>query len=163
MKRKKEKRSAAEYFEAISPPGMSLRFEWSFIIVGAILSFIYSLGFLFRYANARSDLFEYRMDGGVSLKKGAQIEPFVEILEDAPVGFLIVAICALIFIFLRYSYFHQGSRSIYLMRRLPDKGLRHRMCIKAPVLYFFMTLGACACVIVLYLAIFLIFTPIQCL
>lgn len=157
------KRTVSEYFASISPPGMPLRNEAVFLAVGNIVGFLYSLGFIVRYFQERATLFKYDKMLGYVLREGAKIEPFVELLDDAFIIFLITAVASLTFIALRYSYFHQGSKSIYLMKRLPDPSLRHKMSIKAPVLYCLATLGAMLVCFLLYLVIFYLFTPVQCL
>ncbi|MBR2370400.1 MAG: hypothetical protein IKA82_00100 [Clostridia bacterium] len=157
------KRTVSEYFISISPPGMSLRSEAVFLAVGNIVGFLYSLGFIVRYFQERATLFKYDKALGYILKEGAKIEPFVELLEDAFVIFLITAVASLSFIIMRYAYFHQGSKSVYLMKRLPDPTLRHKMSIKAPVLYCLLTLGAMLACFLLYLAIYYLFTPTQCM
>lgn len=51
-------------------------------------------------------------------------------LTPLPIGVLLMGVMAAV----NYSRFYQGSKSIYLMRRLPDKWELHRRCLTAPLL-----------------------------
>ena len=70
-------------------------------------------------AAARARLFA--VSGGEKiLIKGAVMEPFAELMEGRSAGVLIMAAAVLFLIIQNYLSFYQESRSIYLMRRLPD-------------------------------------------
>ena len=146
----------------LSPPGYELRFESRFFAWGLVLSVLFSTGFLMRFGDARNGLYNYQA-GRKTLLPGAVMPDMSELLGGALSGFLILALCMLAMTALRYAYHRQGSKSIYLMRRLPDKWELHRRCIVLPVLGAAACLLAAAAVLLLFYGIYMVATPRECL
>ena len=114
------------------PPGFGLKRELKFFTAGATCAFVWSLAFFFRLYQARKGL--YILEGAEwILSPEAQMPDFVEILDSSLAGFGVVAASAVPWILLHYLYHWQGSRSIYLMRRLPDSWELHRRCLTVPL------------------------------
>ena len=133
--------------ERLVPPGFGLRFELQFFLTGLICSAVYSTLYLLRLANARDNLFAYSMGSGRILLPDAQMPAFTELLADSFSWFGVLAAVAVIFAVWHYAYHWQGSKSIWLMRRLPDRWVLHRRCLILPAL----ELAACAlCTLVLF-------------
>ncbi|MEA5012086.1 MAG: hypothetical protein VB100_10255 [Angelakisella sp.] len=145
-----------------APPGINLRQEKSFFYTGIICAAIYSLGFIFRYSNARSNLYEWQAGKRV-LISNAKIEDFTVLLDKALFGFLVLSMCMLALIAYHYAYYRQGSKSIYLMRRLPDGKLLHRQCISLPFAAVCICLISMALLFLVYFVIYMVFTPQACL
>ena len=105
-----------------------------------------SLIFPIKYFSARSDLFGY-VNGRYQRISHRWMLPFEELL---PGTFTIMAIAALGFVIaaiLFYLYHYQGCRSIYTMKRLPDKWELWRRCLMLPVVFLLL----CAiCTVILF-------------
>lgn len=144
-----------------TPPGMDLSQEKGFFITGMFCSALYSLFFLNRYWDANEAL--WKRGEPKELWPGAQIEPFFELLDKYLIGYLILAVCMLGLVALHYAYYRQGSKSIYLMRRLPDRKLLHRTCWTLPMLGAALCLAAAAVTLLLFYAVYINCTPQECL
>lgn len=118
--------------------------------------------FLFRYSAARSALYETVL-GCRLLRAGAQIVPLSDILRGsflaAPAYFLL----CLADIGLNLASFYRGSKSIYLMRRLPDRWELPRRCAALPLLALAAGLVLTALLICLCNLLYFRATPQQCL
>ena len=108
------------------PPGMNIAGERVLFVVGLVISFLYSTTFLWRYVLELSSWYSL---SGVNMMEGKFVmASFLELLGNGLVGFRVMAIAVFSFSILHYIYFEQGSKSIYLMKRLPDgKELYKRM------------------------------------
>ncbi len=146
------------------PPGFPFSSELTYFTVGILCATLYSLRFVLDYWNARHALFRQNpLTGEWVLEEGARIAPFSEILGSALTGFLILACGLLVFVVLHYqSHFH-GSRSIYLMRRLPDRWELHRRCLVGPVLGILCCVVTAGILLLLYFAVYRFATPQECL
>ena len=71
-----------------------------------------------------------------------------------------IVVCVLLF---DYLYYYQGSKSIYLMRRLPNRWEMHRRSITLPFAAFVIAVMTEIALWLLYYGIYLVCTPAQCL
>ena len=62
-----------------------------------------------------------------------------------------------------YDYHKKSTKSIYLMRRLPDKWELHRRCWGRPVIHCILSLLAVAAMTLVYFLLYLTLTPWECL
>ena len=114
------------------PCGFPVKMEKS-ILAGILGSAIgLTLPLLVRMENAKNDLYTYRGTRKV-LIEGAVMVDFIDLVEHAFLGFFLAIALALAFGFYHYAFHHQGSKSIYLMRRLPNGFELHRRCWTVPV------------------------------
>ena len=148
--------------ERYAPAGIRLDAELKGIAAGLIISALYSLSALLRYAGCRNDLFEVRR-GVRTLRAGAVMPDFSEVLGNALLGFLIVAACMAALLVWHYAYHMQGSKSIYLMRRIPQRWELLRRCAALPGLGALACLAAAAALLLLYYLIYTAATPKECL
>jgi uncharacterized membrane protein YqhA len=88
---------------------------------------------------------------------------FIDIFEGSLGGYFILSLCMLLLIALRYAYYYQNSKSIYLMKRLPDKFELHRRCIILPVMAALSCAVIAFLVLLLYFGHYMLFTPDACL
>lgn len=146
----------------LAPPGINLKTERDVFVTGMVCAFLFSLGYVFRYINAYSSLFSWRRDERVFLE-GAVMPDFCVLLDRSLLGFIVAAACMLALIIYHYAYHHQGTKSIYLMRRLPNRWERHRRCITLPLLAALVCLLAALVLLLIYYIIYMAFTPQQCL
>ena len=161
-----------EFFRRNSPPGMDLMQERKVFAVGNVISALVGiLVFLDRYRGAYNDLFLYFGVAGAGnatdvekvLRKDTVIVPFHQLLDGFFFCFYIVATVMLCFIIFHYAYFRQGSMSIYLMKRLPDRRELHRRALTVPCLGALGTFAVAAVTAFLCYIIYLTVTPKVCL
>lgn len=123
------------------------------------------LWFVIKYSRDYQALFTY---DSVLRKKtlvaGARIAPFTD-YEGCALWLLVYfAIIAAVWVVLLYGSFSRGSRSLYLMRRLPEgRKPLFAYVLRAPVRY--MVYGAMLCAVLLgvYYIIWRFITPESCL
>lgn len=106
---------------------------------GAALWFFFT--FVNGYVATWRSLFDV-VHGERILLPGAVVRPFPELMERAPAGLLLLAVCLVGLAGLHYGWHRMGSRSIYRMRLLPSPWELRRRCLTAPAL----GLAACALV-----------------
>ncbi len=144
------------------PPGMDVEDEKLFFGLGMCGSFFYSWTFVWRYLDARSQLFGLSSGGSEKLIIGT-IDEFSILLGNALSGFLFVAIGMTGYSIKHYTYFWKGSKSIYLMKRLPDKMEIHKRALTLPLIALALCVGAAIFLLVLYYGLYILATPKQCL
>lgn len=109
--------SDAPWYAPFVPPGMKLGGEIGFFIVSMLISVIYAAGYLFRLSNALTAL---RV--GYGGEPPLQVMPmFYKLFDGAWGGYFIVLFCMLGFGIYHFLYYRQDAKSIYTMRRLPDR------------------------------------------
>lgn len=156
-----------DFIKRNSPPGMSMKQEICFLLIGLGASFLYSLVFFAQFARARESLYEV-IGGKRVLKDGAIMEDFADLIGDTPIdsvflGFFFVAICMLGYIIYHYAYYRQGSKSIYLMKRLPKRSEIHRRALTLPFLAMLSCIVIAFAVMMIYFAFYMLATPEACL
>jgi len=115
-----------------------------------------------RILNARDDLFTYHF-GQKRIYEGAVMADFIGLVEHAFLGFFLAMLLALILGIYHYAYHYQGSKSIYLMRRLPSAFELHRRCWSVPLAAIVIYAAALILLFLLYFAFYLLITPEGCL
>lgn len=68
------------------------------------------------------------------LRPGAVMEDFAQLLDWMLLGFAVTAVCMAALAVWHYASHFQGSRSIYTMRRLPQRWELARRCLTLPLL-----------------------------
>ena len=122
-----------------------------------------SLAFLSTYMQAYDNLFHHQGAFRSSLRTGAMMPGFFELLSGSELLFMIL--CAIMPFWAIYHYrLHFGtSKSIYLMSRLPDRWDLHRRCLTFPVVGFVSALSLQGLLGCIYWLIYIFVTPRQCL
>lgn len=92
----------------------------------------YSVRFLFRLVNARWDLYVWQGNRRV-MPPGAVLPPFGELLDGSFVLLALAAACMPLAALGLYGYHYLEGRSIYTMRRLPNRRELWRRCLTLPV------------------------------
>lgn len=151
-----------------APPG---RTNSQFLIGGwlaLVFAVIRSLDFVVIYIAARDRLFEsppefasYAFDR--VLIPGRMIASFSEIIQDCFELFPLFWLFLGLEVLFCYGYFTRDTRSIYLMRRLPDPWELHRRCWGKPLILFVCSLVLMAGLGAVYFLIYLLITPAGCL
>lgn len=149
--------------ENYAPLGIGVEKQIKGFFAQGIVATVYSMLFFVAYANARSALYEHTMFGEKVLIKGAMIREFSSLTEYVFWGFYIVIVTTLLTAVYNYFYHYQGSKMLYLMKRLPDRGELCRRCVTLPIAGSVILIAWMYLLRMLYFAIYLIFTPSQCL
>lgn len=146
-----------------APPGLELKIEKRVFGWGMVLAVLFSLSFFIHFFNELERLLYWRNGAERTLRPNAVMPDFVEVLGNALLGFVILALCMAAFILVHYAYHHQGSKSIYLMRRLPNRWELHRRCITLPLAAVLLCLAAGFLLLLIYFAVYMRATPAVCL
>lgn len=145
-----------------APPGYNFRRELQYFLYGNVLAFVVSLIYFFRLSKNIQALYEY--DGTEKvLIVSADMPDFVEILGAFLTGFLLMALCMMAMILFRYGYHHQHSKSIYLMKRLPNRFELHKRCLSLPIVTAVLCILLLVTLFFIYYGIYFIATPKECL
>ena len=146
------RRRWSDLVRSLTPPGYDASVELGWLALGGMIAFIYSLcafvgelGKQLRWLGRRP--------------VGWMMPYFAEILGGALWGFVILAVVALLLIPVHAGYWYQGRRSIYLRRRLPQKGELLRRTAGLPVLIAAAALAAALALLLVYFAIYCLATP----
>lgn len=149
--------------ERWAPVGANAGRTARWIGLGLGLSAGYSLLFyLFRYFDCRSHLYTWER-GRLVLTEGAVMVEFGYLLDKTFLGFALMALCMAGLAVWHYAGHYQGGRSIYIMRRLPDRWELHRRCLTLPMLGVLGCLVCAIALLLIYYAIYQNATPEQCL
>ena len=154
-----------EKMEKYTPPGIVFTKQLTLCLTGISAAFGWSWSFLVKYLTVRSELFERTMLGLV-IRDGAVMQDFWKLMRedmDSLDGFLVFYLVMLGLIVYHYLYYYQGSKSIYLMRRLPNRWEMHRRNMALPFMAIVLGFLAEILVVLLYYGIYMTCTPAQCL
>ncbi len=150
------------------PPGFEYEKSCKSFIGTVSAAVVYSFIFLTNYARERSRLFYTVTDMGTgevrkTLREGAQMAPFSEVIGYSFVMFIVVFVVVIYTMILQCLYYREGSKSIYLAKRLPDKWFAWRTCFTAPLIGLFIGLFVMGLMLAIYYGVYIGFTPAQCL
>ncbi len=146
------------------PCGVNAHQEMKWLMLGSLASVMYSFGFLIHYAENYQKLF-LSIDHGMErvLDTSAVMPDFIIVLGSSLTGFLILGLCMAVVIIYHYVYHYLGSKSIYLMKRLPSRLELHKRCFILPLLAIAICFLSAMMLLFVYFAIYLAFTPKECL
>ncbi len=148
--------------ENMVPPGAELQQELKWIKTGLFISFLFSLIYFINLMNEYQSLF-VTVGHKKLLIDGVIMKDFVDILGSSLIGFFIVALGMIAVLVYHFLYHYQGSKSIYLMKRLPDRWELWRRCLSLPVLTAGLSLCTFAVLLIAYFGIYMAVTPESCL
>lgn len=118
--------------------------------------------FLLKYLRQLSRL--YRVTGTRRvLLPGAQMVPFGDVIRGGGTFYPVLLIGAAALALEHYLGHYRGSKSVYLMRRLPDRWEYHRRCLAVPVLTVLAAAAAFGLQTGLHYLCYLLLTPKGCL
>ena len=149
--------------ERLAPPGFPFVTEQALFWIGIAIAACYSFLFFSSFSDALDTLYLDYSGGRRVLDSSAVMPDFKELLGSSLYGFPTVACSTIFFVVLHYTSFSQGSKSIYLMRRLPDPWELHKRCLTLPLLGAVTALVLGFVVLLLYFGIYEIMTPNSCL
>ncbi|NCB51178.1 MAG: hypothetical protein EOM54_04760 [Clostridia bacterium] len=151
-----------KWIERNVPAGIDYGLELRWIGAGLLVSLFYSLRFADSYTMQSASL--YIMKGAEKvLRAGAVMTDFVYVLGDSLAGFMILALCMLAVLVWHYAYHYRGSKSIYLMRRLPNRWELIRRCVTLHAVATAACFLAAFVLLLCYYAFYMWVTPEICL
>ena len=160
---KKMGNSFSQWIERQVPPGLDWWTEVKWAVSGLAVGALWSLvAFFYQFSNACRRLYDW-VGGKSVLVESRTIDPFPELLVQAMAGLLLAMALTIPLAIYHYACHYLGSRSIYLMRRLPDGWELWRRCLTVPALLAVLCLGAIELLTILYFLVFLLLTPPPCL
>lgn len=144
-----------------APLGIDLSKEMTIFALAMIAAFIYSLIYIGRYLTNRNQLYEI-----VGTKKvlidGAKMPSFDILFDGSLLGFVLVGIVMVGLVVYHYYYHRMDSKSIYLMKRLPNKWELHKRCLSLPIVGIVISIITMVLLWAVYFGIYMLFTPQQC-
>jgi len=166
MKQQTRNKSVKERFykfmEGLTPPGIDVGKELRAFFGGLAGAWILSLRFFQIFSIAIARLYHDPKIKKI-LIEGAVMTDFSVILDDCLISFNVLGVYFLGVVVWRYLYYRQGSKSIYLMKRLPDRWEIHKRAWILPLLAVAATLAAAFVVMLLYFGFYMLATPKQCI
>ena len=150
------------WLERRIPLGCDAAAEQRWLIWGAVIGFLVNLRFPLMYYSARQRLFPV-INGRRVFLEGTKIEPFGKILGFSLWGCLLAAAAMVFLASWHYSCHFRGSKSIYTMRRLPERWELAKRCLTVPVIAAVVYLLEAAVLLGLDFAIYRLATPAQAL
>ena len=146
------------------PPGYEYRWELAITAGLTLIAVCFSMYFFIRLGRAVFGLSYYDPATAARLlRPDATIEPFHRIVRGSWQVFWLPALSQAAMVVSHYCYYYRNTHSIYLMRRLPERGLLVRSCLAAPLLCLGMLALVMAILWLLYLGCYFLAVPAQCL
>ncbi len=155
-------REKTKWLEKYAPLGIDVTTELAGYIAGVIIATLQSLLFLYHYLYALGELYTTRAGKRV-LIEGVMIQDFGTLMEG--VFLLAFMMCGITLsrVAYYYIYHYQGSKMMYLMKRLPEKWELHKRCWTLPIAGVVLLVIWMSVLRMLYFAIYILCTPSQCL
>ncbi len=153
-------------WNALVPPGYDPVPELRAFAILSLSALVYSCSFFARLYNSYNSMFSlYQVPNGYEkrLDPGAMMPRFPTLLDGVFFLFWLPVLLALVYAVLHYAYHWQRSKSIYLMRRLPDGWLLHRRCLALPAAGLAITAALVLLLLGIFYAAYRLVTPAGCL
>ena len=146
-----------------APPGTIIKEEAKRLGLGLVAATCIAV---LIYGVSLRDAYDFlfdRVGGDRVLRPDAMMMPFNVLLGRSLSFFYIMALCSLLAAVFYHLSYYMGSKSIYLMRRLPQRWELIRCDFTLPLLGALISLLAAFLLKLLFLAAYYIVTPAQCL
>lgn len=159
MKTGSKRRAPARF----APPGYYKESWPQLYFAVLVLEALFSTGyFATEFYSAYDSLFlETRK--GLVLIDGATILSFKSVAFGGFIGYPVLAVGLVVFGCYLFSCYFHGSRSIYLMRRLPDGRELWRRVVTLPLVGLIVELLTAGALLLLYYVLYVVITPAGCL
>ncbi|MBQ7860003.1 MAG: hypothetical protein IJ347_07740 [Faecalibacterium sp.] len=145
-----------------APPGLNIKAERNGFLLLLGAATLCSANFLLWYFDEYDRLF-YNHLGIKTLTPHAQMPTFAALMENSMLLFPFLALLTVAAAIDHYAYHWKGSKSIYTMRRLPNRWELHRRCLTLPLIALGITVVWALALIGIYAAIYQFVTPAGCL
>lgn len=158
----KAKEKIQNWMKMYAPPGIAISQEASYWMMTMGIATIWCLQFLLRYWDNLSSLYEINGSRKIVIE-GAMMPAFWDLTYNLfEVFYLVILFCGVMIVY-HYYYHYQGSRMMYLMRRLPNRWELHIRCLALPMIAAVLAMIYMLVLKILFYAIYIFCTPSQCL
>lgn len=148
--------------EKFFPPGYKYEWERNSAVLLFGIGVALSLQFFGRLHQAAEVLYEYT-DRGRMIREDAAAASFWQLVTGHWGLFVPLVLFLTVMTIYHYIYYYRGTRSIYLMRRLPRRGVVFKSCVTGPLIGLGMAIVILAPLYLLYYGIYLLVIPGECL
>ena len=163
MKRYKSHVSIAQKWQKQIPPGADAQKEMLCFFGGMLLAFLFSTAFFIRYLASYRKLF-HTVNQVRVMKGNAVMTSFSALTEGVYWGFGVLILCQVALVLYHVACFHTGnSKSMYLMRRLPDRWAFLRYVLTVPIITVSVSILGASLLHLLYALFYYVCTPNVCL
>lgn len=149
--------------QALLPMTVSPRNVLNGLGLGALAAASCDLYYLYLYAQASEELWYHGVDGVRYLKPDASMPTFSALLGFSLYGSIIAVLAMIPLAWLFWHSHSMGSKSIYTMRRLPNRWELPRRCFTIPILAGLCYVALAAVLLLLDFSIYWWCTPRQLL
>ena len=150
-------------WDNLVPLGLGGRLTAKWILAGLVFAVCFAwILFEYHLSSQHGQLYWYHINRR-ELNPDAVMGPFYMTIRGVFNGFGIVILCMLPLSAAHYFYHYQDTRSIYLMRRLPNRWELWRRCLALPLLCVVVCAVLAAAHLLIFYAIYYVSTPKQCL
>lgn len=144
------------------PPGYGYGQEWLSACILMGISTICSFRFFYKLYDAWNRLYVVS-DGRRALIEGAAVESFTRLAQGHVMLFVPLPFFLAVMAVYHYLYYYHGAKSIYLMRRLPRRGVLFKSCVQGPLLCMGAGSVLAAVLYLLYALIYFLVIPAECM
>ena len=149
--------------EAFFPPGYLYREERTAAGILLGTGMLCSLRFFDRLHVAVEELYYVDRIRGRTLRPGEVADPFLTLAGNCVFFFLPLYLFLAAMMIYHYFYYHRETKSIYLVRRLPEKGFLGKSCVQMPLLGMGAGMVVMIVLFLLYYGIYLLSIPAECM
>lgn len=151
-----------EKLKKLYPPGYPVWGELVGVSILLGMALIFNIQFLFRLTRMLQTLL-YVEGGERILVPGARAQSFTQLTDRCWTGFVLAFVFLAIMAVERWLYYWSPAKSIYVMRRIPKRGVIFASCVKGSVLWSVL-FGLLELVLFgLYLALYWLLVPTECM
>lgn len=148
--------------EKLFPPGYEYEWERNSVVLLFGIGVGLSLQFFGRLYQAAEVLYEYT-DRRRVLREDAIAASFGHLVTGHWGLYVPLVLFLTAMMIYHYSYYYRVTRSIYLMRRLPRRGVVFKSCVMGPLTGLGMAAVVLALLYLLYYGIYVLVIPGECL
>lgn len=145
------------------PPGYPYEDERKVTLFLLGLGSVLSLRFFGSLHSAAESLYYVDRTRGRTLMPGAVAESFLELAWGYAGMFLPLYLFLGAMMLYHYFYYYRETRSIYLMRRLPERSTLLKSCVRAPLLGMEAGIVVMAILFLLYYGSYRLLIPAECM
>lgn len=145
------------------PPGYEYETERNMSVLLLGLAAALSLQYFARLSDACEMLYYVDRFAARKVRPGAVAASFGQLAFPYGSLFLPYYLFLAIMMVYHYLYYYRDTKSIYLMRRLPERGVLAKSCVQAPLLGMAAGALTMAALCLLYYGLYLLVMPGECM
>ena len=147
-----------EYF----PPGYEHEKERTAAMVLLGTAGMLSLQYFMRLNDAVNSLYYIDKNLGKTIKEGVAADPFLHLVWAYGGLFLPFFLFLVIMTVNHYAYYYRDTKSFYLMKRLPKRGVMMKSCVQAPLFGIMTGVALLVILCLIYYGAYLLAIPKEC-